>query len=360
MSDNPYLSLIQGLNSEDSPVNTAAPSPEDYAAELSLWTNAEFTFDMPPGLGIFETDSGFDQLAASNTLLTTRQDPVLGQHTSGQLPPPPSPQLERQPPPPPPQSLQFLDLSSQDTRPLSLLERTRQRNPLTEEPKPELQDQVAAINSFHSLLAAFSAATSQAQQQQQQSQSFAAIQPAIAPAPTAAPTTPAAAKVLRQSLPQYKSKTIKTVVPSIAPSPVSPTDNTADKIISSKNKNKDKGIEIAEEKKKKKDHPVSSADSTCKEEEEDDEVMAKAAAEEDKRRRNTAASARFRQKKKLREQTLEQTVREQTVRAEALEARIRELEMEARWLRGLLVEKDTRFMEATASLEEANKRVRLE
>lgn len=57
MSDNSLLSLIANLNSE-SPVQ--ASSPEDYTAELSLWTNAEFTFDVPPGLGIFEGDSGFE------------------------------------------------------------------------------------------------------------------------------------------------------------------------------------------------------------------------------------------------------------------------------------------------------------
>lgn len=62
--------------------------------------------------------------------------------------------------------------------------------------------------------------------------------------------------------------------------------------------------------------------------------------EEDKRKRNTAASARFRMKKKLREQALEQTAKEMTVKAEALEKRVIELEKEAKWLRALVVEKD--------------------
>ncbi|CAO3619216.1 unnamed protein product [Mucor hiemalis] len=64
------------------------------------------------------------------------------------------------------------------------------------------------------------------------------------------------------------------------------------------------------------------------------------AVEEDKRRRNTAASARFRMKKKLREQALEQTAKEMTIKAEALEKRVIELEKEAKWLRALVVEKD--------------------
>lgn len=63
------------------------------------------------------------------------------------------------------------------------------------------------------------------------------------------------------------------------------------------------------------------------------------AAEEDRRRRNTAASARFRMKKKQREQTLERTVRETTEKNASLEARVAQLEMENRWLKNLLTEK---------------------
>ncbi|CAJ0637373.1 1653_t:CDS:2 [Entrophospora sp. SA101] len=72
---------------------------------------------------------------------------------------------------------------------------------------------------------------------------------------------------------------------------------------------------------------------------------AKLAAEEDKRRRNTAASARFRIKKKLREQALERTAREMTLKAEMLEGKIKELELENKWLRSLIVEKDARLLD---------------
>ncbi|KAJ2796286.1 hypothetical protein H4R21_004774 [Coemansia helicoidea] len=64
------------------------------------------------------------------------------------------------------------------------------------------------------------------------------------------------------------------------------------------------------------------------------------AAEDDKRRRNTAASARFRVKKKLKEQALERTAREMTAKAEALERRVNELETETRWLKSLITERD--------------------
>ncbi|KAJ9209860.1 transcriptional regulator family: bZIP [Paecilomyces variotii] len=70
------------------------------------------------------------------------------------------------------------------------------------------------------------------------------------------------------------------------------------------------------------------------------EEASRAAAEEDKRRRNTAASARFRIKKKQREQALERTVKEATEKNLALEARVQELERENKWLKDLITEKN--------------------
>ena len=67
---------------------------------------------------------------------------------------------------------------------------------------------------------------------------------------------------------------------------------------------------------------------------------ARLAQEEDKRRRNTAASARFRIKKKEREKNLERTVKEVTAKNATLEARISQLEMENRWLKNLITEKN--------------------
>lgn len=69
------------------------------------------------------------------------------------------------------------------------------------------------------------------------------------------------------------------------------------------------------------------------------EEVSRHAAEEDKRRRNTAASARFRVKKKQREQALEKTVKEAQDKHTKLEARITQLEMENKWLKGLITEK---------------------
>lgn len=69
------------------------------------------------------------------------------------------------------------------------------------------------------------------------------------------------------------------------------------------------------------------------------EEAAQGVADEDKRRRNTAASARFRVKKKMREQALERTVKETSEKNNALEARVSQLELENHWLRGMVMEK---------------------
>lgn len=70
------------------------------------------------------------------------------------------------------------------------------------------------------------------------------------------------------------------------------------------------------------------------------EEKSRLAAEEDKRRRNTAASARFRVKKKQREQALEKTLKETQDKNSKLEAKISQLELENQWLKDLITEKN--------------------
>lgn len=86
------------------------------------------------------------------------------------------------------------------------------------------------------------------------------------------------------------------------------------------------------------------------------EEQARLAAEEDKRRRNTAASARFRAKKKQREQQLERTVRETTEMNATLEARVSQLEMENRWLKNLLTEKNENVASRILKLQQQQQR----
>ncbi|KAI4155012.1 MAG: hypothetical protein L6R39_001315 [Caloplaca ligustica] len=69
------------------------------------------------------------------------------------------------------------------------------------------------------------------------------------------------------------------------------------------------------------------------------EESSRLAAEEDKRRRNTAASARFRVKKKQREQALEKTAKELNDKTAQLEQKIGQLQTQNEWLKNLITEK---------------------
>lgn len=85
------------------------------------------------------------------------------------------------------------------------------------------------------------------------------------------------------------------------------------------------------------------------------EESSRVAAEEDKRRRNTAASARFRIKKKQREQALEKSAKEMTEKVTALENKVSQLETENKWLKNLLVEKNEGSDDITALWKEFTK-----
>lgn len=68
---------------------------------------------------------------------------------------------------------------------------------------------------------------------------------------------------------------------------------------------------------------------------------AASATEEEKRRRNQAASARFRQKKKAREAQMERSLKDLAQKKDELELRCAKLEVENRFLKDLLTEKDS-------------------
>ena len=80
------------------------------------------------------------------------------------------------------------------------------------------------------------------------------------------------------------------------------------------------------------------------------EATSRVAAEEDKRRRNTAASARFRIKKKQREQALEKSAKDMSDKVQKLEDKVAQLEKENQWLRGIVVEKTAKSSDEVADL----------
>ncbi|KIW25978.1 uncharacterized protein PV07_09111 [Cladophialophora immunda] len=70
--------------------------------------------------------------------------------------------------------------------------------------------------------------------------------------------------------------------------------------------------------------------------------VADMAAKEERRKRNTAASARFRMKKKQREQALERKMSQVQDKNAKLEEKVNQLEMENKWLKDLITEKNKR------------------
>lgn len=69
------------------------------------------------------------------------------------------------------------------------------------------------------------------------------------------------------------------------------------------------------------------------------DALVRQVAEEDKRKRNTAASARFRIKKKLREQEMERSSRMMQQKVNDLETKVKQLELENKWLKTLVGER---------------------
>ncbi|KAI8358906.1 hypothetical protein B0O80DRAFT_423919 [Mortierella sp. GBAus27b] len=330
---NPYAALIATFN-QVSPIEgqEELEDPQHLAEDdLLLWANAQFTFDIPPGVGIYEDEMGFDALH------------------------------------------RYFDTTNSEGRPQELALRRREIPPT--EPN--------CGNGSH-------------------------VEPSIAfSAPTSAgPISPAAARLLRQpflALQQHGSPFV--VGGSPLPSPTTMSDfrqlqiNPPPSPVTTSKPNVDDHLQLKRVLARKDDvvsranspaHSTTSVAATVSspslhEEKlnpselnlddeldaddledslsrgtkvpkaiqglspDDPEYPTKLAAEEDKRRRNTAASARFRHKKRLREQILEKTAKEMTTKSELLEIRVKELEMEIKWLRGLIVEKDSRMMDVGIS-----------
>ncbi|KAJ3252594.1 hypothetical protein HK103_001393 [Boothiomyces macroporosus] len=79
-------------------------------------------------------------------------------------------------------------------------------------------------------------------------------------------------------------------------------------------------------------------------------TISEADDEDDKRRRNTEASARFRAKKKAREQAIQKEAKELQEKVVRLEEKIKEQEMEIKWLRQLVNEKQQQAQNASGNI----------
>ncbi|KAF9943405.1 hypothetical protein BGZ67_000085 [Mortierella alpina] len=439
---NPYAALIATFNQVSPPEsNDDLDDPQHLPDDdLLLWANAQFTYDIPPGVGIYEDEMGV-KLAMSQQQF--QQTQLQQPHSQQQQPQSSQPQQQSfqqqqqvqsrsnvnsqsrsQQQQQQQQQLQphlqyqaadmqhqlhhfdaihrYLESSPEDPRaPLSLLERSRQRNPVSGGSTSAGPSQQPA--HYDARLGAIFQQTSASE-----SSSFSA-------ATTSIPISPAAARLLRQPLlalephhsHSYPGYSSGTTTPLMSPttmsdfhhlqinpqSSVAPA-NTASRQEKRTSVRKDSSAKSASTSIKPKSSSPSNADQPSPEEDElnqleaeleeyeqeleenrqaqrkrassptsgsrmstlegddnsneDPDQGAKLTAEEDKRRRNTAASARFRHKKRLREQVLEKTAKEMTAKSELLEVRVRELEMEIKWLRGLIVEKDSRMLDISA------------
>ncbi|KAG0317942.1 hypothetical protein BGZ99_005949 [Dissophora globulifera] len=389
---NPYAALIATFNqvspleSKDDP-DDPQHLPDD---DLLLWANAQFTYDIPPGVGIYEDEMGVklamsqqqqQQQQPSHSIITSQpqqQHPLQYQ----------SADIQRQL-----QQLdaihRYLDASSEaDPRTsLSVVERSRQRNPvITAGPSqppvhfnsvyPQAHVEVSSSSSFSTPGPANPISRAAARLlrqpflalQQQQHQPY-----SVGASPLSSPTTMTDLRQL-QINPQSpispkpsddvlttRGVALKEVTSTSSPanSSRSATTIASSSLSSSEEKlnRADSDDEDYEHDQDEENHLRSSGSMGASKialaaqglTPDDPEYASKLAAEDDKRRRNTAASARFRHKKRLREQVLEKTAKEMTAKSELLEVRVRELEMEIKWLRGLIVEKDSRMLDVGVS-----------
>ncbi|SAM01383.1 hypothetical protein [Absidia glauca] len=257
---NSYISPLDAL-AFDIAQSPSETEQETAAAELALWSNAQFTFDVKPGQGIYDDE----KLSGSTNAIKKKaedNDPItyekLVNYLDYELPQQQQQQKQQQPRPSP--LLQQHPLAPAPPSPALLsptyLPTTGGRQLL---PKPTMMDPLQLASLLTTPLAHLAH-----------------------PAPMASPPP-------------------------------------------------------AKKQRKKSPSPAATASVVKREEDVDDEATL---AEEDKRKRNTAASARFRIKKKLREQAMEQTVRDMTKKSDFLQGRVNDLELEVKWLRSLLTEKD--------------------
>ncbi|KAF9931247.1 hypothetical protein FBU30_010572 [Linnemannia zychae] len=447
---NPYAALIATFNQvsplEKDELDDTQNLPDD---DLLLWANAQFTYDIPPGVGIYEDDMGV-KLAMSQQQFQHTQQQQQQQQQSQQQPQQFQPQsqqaqsslnaqqqhqqhaLQFQPSDMQRQLQQFdaihryLDSTSEDPRTsLTVVERSRQRNPVTGTitSSPTTHQPIhydPRINALYPHTSHGESSTSfsvpttagpispaaarllrqpflplqtphltHQHNHHQQSQAGPSSAYSVSSTPLSSPTTlsdfhhlqTSPLPPITPSKPNDELQTLRGMArkdagsgnsnsssssssnnsTTASTSPTSPANSAtsfmakASSTVVSPHEEQGKDFDQDhEEKELPAPEPKSSSSANPKSKifatleglsQDDPEYAARLAAEEDKRRRNTAASARFRHKKRLREQILEKTAKEMTAKSEMLEVRVRELEMEIKWLRGLIVEKDSRSLD---------------
>jgi hypothetical protein len=293
-----YLAQLNSLN----PVTAPEMSDEDLARELEFWSNTQF-IEVPPGMSLLDDEFQVSQTIDTKLDQNVTQPTMMVQHDLTTL----TDQTQTQ---------QTLHYPLFFPTPNSLVPN-------------RLQPITIATSSNDNFTPIFPATPVNVSTNVVNNNSVILSKETQENSPN---STPTATKITTDSTSTVATKTTTKTTTSTNTTPSS-TSGPNRKNSSAKS-NQSSNSETTQ-----------SGSAETKEGEKDADLAAKLAAEEDKRRRNTAASARFRVKKKMREQALERTAREMTAKAEMFEGRVKELEMEIKWLRSLIVEKDARLLD---------------
>ncbi|KAI8385712.1 hypothetical protein BD560DRAFT_443735 [Blakeslea trispora] len=272
MSYNPYNSYLSSLDSLafDTP-SEIIQSEREAAEELDLWSNAQFTFDMKPGVGIYDEEKKSPASTPANQFETVSGglDPVTYDTLANYL---------------------DYELPRQQAK----IEQERRRSSVSSPSTPTIKKQ--RVIQPRPLAPALPTRTT----------------PILAPAPVV--TTPVATRqVLMPKPPAVPANILSSFLATAVQQPIQPKSSPVPALAA--------GVK----------RPIEDLEKSTTEE--------GVTPDEDKRRRNTAASARFRIKKKMREQAMEQSVREMTMKSDKLQERVNNLEAEIKFLRNLLLDK---------------------
>ncbi|OBZ86585.1 hypothetical protein A0J61_05362 [Choanephora cucurbitarum] len=270
MSYNPYNSYLSNLDSLvfDSP-SEIIQSESEAAEELDLWSNAQFTFDMKPGVGIYDEEKKKSPMSLPANQFETASgglDPVTYDTLANYL---------------------DYELPRQQAK----MEQEQRKSSISSTPTMKKQ----RVIQPRPLAPALPTRTT----------------PMLAPAPIVTPPV-AIRQVLMPKPPTVPANILSDLLATAAQQSSTPSPVAASVLATA-------GVKRPIEESEKTEEGVT--------------------PDEDKRRRNTAASARFRIKKKMREQAMEQSVREMTMKSDKLQERVNHLEAEIKFLRNLLLDK---------------------
>lgn len=339
---------------------TTESDQQNAAAELALWTNAQFTFDVKPGTGIFDDEKSSissptikspvaESVNPLETTITNNNNPSTKNNNS----------VDDNDPITYEKLVNYLDFELPQQQKKQQEQKQQQQQQQQQYQQQQKFNPEGLVSSYNS---------------QQQQKSFPSTpistvpnSPVLVPASNSSPSSVAINLPVQQQQQQQPANLVggRQILPK--PVMINPLDLASLLIAPLQFNNSNNNvtatatgglnlnslttssitspiltptINLTAKKTRKKSTTTTTTTAGVKRERDESMTEEERLAEEDKRRRNTAASARFRIKKKLREQAMEQSVRDMTQKSEKLQERVNELEMEIKLLRSLLTEKE--------------------